>query len=509
MSTLFRVTVVITILAGLAGAAVAQEGVPLDLQIIRVRGLNDTGSAVVVGRLTGSEPLVVDLRVNDQLHSSTENFKNGYFVLALEQSSLSRSDTNILTVELMLSDGAILTGTFNATPEYHTTRAASDLTFMFSGEGMGIIVVPAILDAESISFRWTIPASGYVSLVPSDPNSDLVTIITDFTTVYQRGMEPSFGATVTWQPKGPTIPVSLVKEAYLIDSTSQIRGAEPGQDWWFVPGQGQVTVDVQPVISVVEGNVAGIPLIGAITAALPAIYEVTITTGDRDGAGTDANVFLTFVGTKARSSEIALDLPDIDDRERSTTNTYRLHVSRSIGHLHSLRVRHDNSGDGPGWYIDAIQVYDQGTGATSVFPADRWLADDEGDRAIDHIFASTTLRVTVITGRVSGAGTDAAVQVTLHSAGLSAGPYTLDTPDHNDFEYGQRDSYLVYPAIRLDDLTSLDISHDNSGDGPGWYLERIEVEELATGRRWIFPCQRWLATDEDDGQISRTLTVST
>jgi hypothetical protein len=36
-------------------------------------------------------------------------------------------------------------------------------------------------------------------------------------------------------------------------------------------------------------------------------------------------------------------------------------------------------------------------------------------------------------------------------------------------------------------------------------LDRIYVEDLSEHRIYEFPCNKWLATDEDDGQISRFL----
>ncbi len=31
------------------------------------------------------------------------------------------------------------------------------------------------------------------------------------------------------------------------------------------------------------------------------------------------------------------------------------------------------------------------------------------------------------------------------------------------------------------------------------------MENMMTGKRYIFPCKRWLATDEDDGEIVREI----
>ena len=54
-------------------------------------------------------------------------------------------------------------------------------------------------------------------------------------------------------------------------------------------------------------------------------------------------------------------------------------------------------------------------------------------------------------------------------------------------------------------LTQIKIGHDNRGFGASWFLDQVEVENLENGNSWLFPCERWLATDEDDGSIERIL----
>ena len=36
---------------------------------------------------------------------------------------------------------------------------------------------------------------------------------------------------------------------------------------------------------------------------------------------------------------------------------------------------------------------------------------------------------------------------------------------------------------------------------------QIEMENMATKNRYVFPCKRWLATDEDDGSILREMAA--
>ena len=36
-------------------------------------------------------------------------------------------------------------------------------------------------------------------------------------------------------------------------------------------------------------------------------------------------------------------------------------------------------------------------------------------------------------------------------------------------------------------------------------LDKVEIDAPALGKRWYFPCGRWLDKGEDDGQIEREL----
>lgn len=42
-----------------------------------------------------------------------------------------------------------------------------------------------------------------------------------------------------------------------------------------------------------------------------------------------------------------------------------------------------------------------------------------------------------------------------------------------------------------------------------WFLRKVEIDDKLRGQQYVFPCDRWLATSEDDGQISRDLPALT
>ena len=56
----------------------------------------------------------------------------------------------------------------------------------------------------------------------------------------------------------------------------------------------------------------------------------------------------------------------------------------------------------------------------------------------------------------------------------------------------------------LGPLSYMRVWHDNSGKGKfaSWYLNWIIVRDVQTGRRFYFIVNKWLAVEEEDGQVS-------
>lgn len=52
------------------------------------------------------------------------------------------------------------------------------------------------------------------------------------------------------------------------------------------------------------------------------------------------------------------------------------------------------------------------------------------------------------------------------------------------------------------------IGHDGKGFGAGWFLDSVTVDVPSHGQQLKFACNRWLASDEDDGLIERELYPS-
>ena len=242
------------------------------------------------------------------------------------------------------------------------------------------------------------------------------------------------------------------------------------------------------------------------------VYAVRVQTGSKSLAGTDAMVFITLHGTKGSSQAYHLSNSG-NDFEKGKLDTFRLCMNEDLGELTQVRIRHNNQGAASGWYLDHIEVDDLSVSGRWYVPCGRWLDKQKDDGAIDRTLEvlpagqkEVRYRISVRTGNVSNAGTDAKVFITLHGKSGSSPEYRLEGAG-NDFEKGKKDLFTITVARDLGELQSIRVRHNNGGLFPGWYLEDVSVELVDTDRSWYFPCGRWLDKKKDDGSIDRTLAV--
>ncbi|KAK2516978.1 Loxhd1 [Columba guinea] len=271
-------------------------------------------------------------------------------------------------------------------------------------------------------------------------------------------------------------------------------------------------------------------------------YEVSVVTGDVRAAGTNAKVFMQIYGETGKTELIILENRS-NNFERGATDIFKREAA-DVGKIYKIRIGHDGTGIGDGWFLESVTLKRLATKIKEsdkkkkkgkkkseeeeeeeeakveeetdvyTFVAHRWLAKDEGDKELvvelvpdgESTLEENTYEVHVLTGNVWGAGTDANVFLSIYGVGRGdTGERQLKRSNNlNKFEKGQVDVFTV-KAIDLGELKKLRIRHDNTGASPSWFLERVEIVDLKESTTYYFPCQRWLAVEEDDGQIVREL----
>jgi hypothetical protein len=114
-----------------------------------------------------------------------------------------------------------------------------------------------------------------------------------------------------------------------------------------------------------------------------------------------------------------------------------------------------------------------------------------------------TYRIVVPTGDVPDAGTDSNIYLTMYGEFGTNGERLLDNSDNN-FERDKTDVFQL-ETRNVGKINAVRIRSDDAGDNSGWFLDKIIITDDAEAKEYTFPCNRWLATDEDDHSLERVL----
>nr|XP_019595266.1 PREDICTED: lipoxygenase homology domain-containing protein 1 isoform X5 [Rhinolophus sinicus] len=245
------------------------------------------------------------------------------------------------------------------------------------------------------------------------------------------------------------------------------------------------------------------------------VYEVVTSTGDVRGAGTDANVFITLFGENGISPKLQLTSKSQSAFAKANTDVFRVRTN-NVGLIYKIRIEHDNTGSSPSWYLDRVILTDlKRPHLRYYFNCCSWLSDLEGDRQwCRDLLASFSpmevprgnrYEIKVYTGDILGAGTDADVFINIFGEYGDTGERKLDS-DKKNFEKAAEDNFTL-DAPDLGQLMKITIGHNNKGPSPGWFLNKIFIDDIANKRKYDFPLNRWLALNEDDGKIQRDILV--
>lgn len=111
-------------------------------------------------------------------------------------------------------------------------------------------------------------------------------------------------------------------------------------------------------------------------------YTVDVHTGDQSGSGTNANVFCTIFGDRGDTGERALTHSEThrDKFERKHVDRFKIDCA-DLGNIYKLKIRHDNAGILPDWFLGKVEVIDDIK--TYVFFCDQWLSKSKGDGKLE------------------------------------------------------------------------------------------------------------------------------
>ncbi|XP_070844973.1 lipoxygenase homology domain-containing protein 1 [Chaetodon trifascialis] len=256
----------------------------------------------------------------------------------------------------------------------------------------------------------------------------------------------------------------------------------------------------------------------AISISQKIIYEVTVVTGDMQNAGTDTLIYMSVFGANGSTEEMLLQKNE-DRFERGQEDTFNMEID-DIAPLKKMRLRIDGSGSRPDWFLDQVIMRNLTTEEVSVFTYEEWLSRTRGPKrtmicemgaVVDEemMVELTTYIIQVKTSDIAVAGTDANVWIIIFGENGDTGTLALkECSKSNKFERKQVDTFRFSDILSLGELSKVRVWHDNTGLAPGWHLEYIDVKDELMDKTFRFPCDRWLAKNDDDGQIMRELACA-
>ncbi|UJR34623.1 hypothetical protein I4U23_027400 [Adineta vaga] len=247
------------------------------------------------------------------------------------------------------------------------------------------------------------------------------------------------------------------------------------------------------------------------------IYNIRIQTGDEFQAGTDADVYLQIFGGNNSTDKIQLEsvdyTPNKFQKGRINEFTYEFDY---LGNITSAIIGHNEENPGAGWFLDWIEIDISMRNEIYRFPCYRWLDRDKDDGEIVRQLTlsgvtgapvtMTLYKITVVTGDKDRSGTDARVFLIIYGDKENSGEHQLVKSETNKNKFEQTETDVFHMHINsLGTLRKIQIRHDNSGFGPGWYLFSVEIYDYNAHQKYYFPHDRWLSKDKGDSKICREI----
>lgn len=254
-------------------------------------------------------------------------------------------------------------------------------------------------------------------------------------------------------------------------------------------------------------------------------FKISLKTGDVKDAGTNSTIFIKIFAESKTSYSISSTLQNIDnlyldDNERNTTLIYYIYAPKEMLDIEKVYIESDNKGSKPEWFLEKITVekIDQKTGknlSAYHFTVKEWLSKENPHITIYEDLIKENYKIKIKTGDIPSAGTNSNVYIKLYGDRITDF-IKLDKLSHNDFERGKTDLYNI-SNIDIREIEKIEIKHDNTGDNPSWFLEKVEI--IKQNKQYNFTAQRWLSKgpglslntiiNEDLEQFKYLITIKT
>jgi len=102
-------------------------------------------------------------------------------------------------------------------------------------------------------------------------------------------------------------------------------------------------------------------------------YKISVKTGDKKGAGTDANVYIILHGKGTKTDSCNLDTFFKNDFEAGNIDDYSVTSAINIPEVQRIELWRDNHDSSSNWYLEWIEVRNPSSQMTTIFPVMKWI----------------------------------------------------------------------------------------------------------------------------------------
>ncbi|CAF4159549.1 unnamed protein product, partial [Rotaria sordida] len=255
------------------------------------------------------------------------------------------------------------------------------------------------------------------------------------------------------------------------------------------------------------------------------LYQINVITSDIQYAGTTRHGWIIMQGNKTRSEKLFMKNTQYNQiLQRGQMNTF-IFECQPLGELRRIILGYEGQheyllntyeGDEAMWHVSHITITDLSTGIKYEFPVRQWIAlNNDGDvfdcvnkkeySTVEEYYRRTiNYKIIFHTGYVSGANTDANVSIILYGTRGNTSNTVFEQKRHNLFEYGVVEEFSI-ECLELGKLTKLHIEYHNSMFLSDWFLDEVEVINMDTNEKVLFPCNQSFTGRYGDHETQRDL----
>jgi len=221
-------------------------------------------------------------------------------------------------------------------------------------------------------------------------------------------------------------------------------------------------------------------------------YKLTFKTGLQSGAGTDADVFISFFGTKATAENIELNISGKNIFEKGNKDVFTVDIIE-LGDISKIEIWHNNKWFGADWFLENVVIEEITINKIWFFSFSGWIKANEKTTIKSVPFSKYKFEIT--TGTLPGAGTSSNVFISIIGTKSYTNFFSINSLTKNGFITGHTETFESL-AENVGEIKEIKIKCNSHGVNDNWFLSRLRIKKSNKNEFVTFPFFNWIKPDK-------------